>query len=1309
MRKLNLFTRGLVSLFLLTLLSGSLLAQASSSLRGTIIDPKGAVVAGAKVTLLDSQNGFTRSAVTDERGDYQFLQVPPSTYQVTVSAPGFATLKQEALQLLVNTPTTQNFTMKVATESVTVDVSSTAPLVNTQDATLGHAFDTDKIAALPFEGRDPVAILSLQPGVSWTGNSTSINADVDSRQGSVNGARSDQTNVTLDGVDNNDQGKGYALQGALRSTLDSLQEFRVTTSNSNADSGRSSGAQVALVTKSGTNSLHGTVYEYHRPTFTTANDWFNKQAQLNSGLPNRAGKLIRNTFGATVGGPIVKDRLFFFGAYEGQRQRENQQVTRTVPSENLRQGIISYLCDPSDPNCANPQPGFNVADGPLGRVVTLTPQQFAQIDPNCSSIGSCPLGPGANPAVLSVFNQYPLPNNDSVGDGLDFRGYTFSAPSPNKLDTYILKLDYNITANGNHRMFVRGGLNNDHLTLQPEQFPGQQAALVGVNNSKGIVAGYSAVLSNNLINNFRFGYIRQGIGQAGLQSKDFVHFRNLDDVQAFTSTMSTILPVKNFVDDVTWTKGRHTLQFGANYRLVDNIADSNSVSFTGASTNVSFLNTSGIAGAGTSLDPGAFSAQGFPGILPSFGSAYDSPASALAGLVTDVTANYNFSKTGATLPDGQSVARHYRNNELEFYAQDTFRLKPNFTVTLGLRYSLLQAPYETTGTQVAPTTSLHDFFNKRGQAGAAGQSYAPLISFDLAGKANGKKGYWDTDYGDIAPRIAFAWSPNQTSGFLGKLFGSNGKSSIRGGYGIYYDHFGQGVVNAFNTNGSFGLSTSISNPAGVQTADGAARFSGLYDIPTTSFSGCDTPPCTLKPPSPGGAFPSTPPASLDAGGFAITWGLDDKLKTPYSHVVDFSWTRDLGHGFVFEATYVGRFAHRLLQEEDLAQPLNLTDPKSKTTYYQAATQFAKLANSNTQVADVQPIAYWEDLFHNAAGPASSQLNGCGGGFEGNVPTNLTATQAMYDLFACFLGNETTALFVTDLFCFPGCADTGSGPNIYQYYQPQYSSLFGWRSIGNSSYNSGQFSLRRAFAQGFSFDLNYTYSKSIDLGSNAERINEFQGFGFNSQIINSWQPNQNRAVSDFDLTHQINFNWVADLPFGHGRKFAGDSNRFLNGIIGGWQLSGLYRWSSGFPFTIDPGLGFWPTNWQLTSHGVLVGPKPKTGQFRDQNGDPNVFGRTTADINNAIGAFRFAYPGETGSRNVLRGPGAFGFDAGLAKSWKITERQSLKFAWQVYNVTNSVRFDAANGNHSLSNGTSFGKYVNTLTKPRDMEFSLRYSF
>jgi hypothetical protein len=329
---------------------------------------------------------------------------------------------------------------------------------------------------------------------------------------------------------------------------------------------------------------------------------------------------------------------------------------------------------------------------------------------------------------------------------------------------------------------------------------------------------------------------------------------------------------------------------------------------------------------------------------------------------------------------------------------------------------------------------------------------------------------------------------------------------------------------------------------------------------------------------------------------------------------------------------------------------------------------------------------------------------------------------MYDLFCNFQGNETTALEYADVpgvvsgvqGCFPSCATIHGKVTPYAFYSPQFSSLFAWRSDGNSAYNGGQFSLRRN-AGGLAFDLNYTYSKSMDLGSNAERINEFEGFGLGSQIINSWIPNQNRAVSDFDATHQINANWVYQLPIAKGNY----SGRLAHAIFGGWSISGLWRWSTGFPFqTFSPA---WATNFQLQAPGVLIGKKPQTGSFTvvEANGNPgpNVFkdpGFTDpTNPNAAINQFRAAFPGEKGDRNILRGPGPFDIDLGLSKLWQATERQSVKLTWEVFNVTNTPRFDVGNmslaGNTSLSNSSSFGNFTSTLSNARVMEFALRYSF
>jgi hypothetical protein len=897
-------------------------------------------------------------------------------------------------------------------------------------------------------------------------------------------------------------------------------------------------------------------------------------------------------------------------------------------------------------------------------------------------------------------------------------------------------------------LFVRAVQDGEHNAAGPQQFPGQPNSINEVVTSKGLTVGLTSNFKTSWINNFRFGYIRQAYDDAGLQTQHFVHFRFLDNIDAFSKTQSRHVPVLNFVDDVSKIHGKHTLQFGTNLRKIDNVGASNYTSFFTASTNPDWLSGTGIAGTGNSLDPSSSigAGMGLPPVSDSFLGAFNAAMTSLTGLISEVDSNYNLDKNLNPLAEGALINRHFRAWEYEWYAQDSWRARPNLTLTFGLRYSLLEPPYEATGTQVQPLISSHDWFMNRGKAAYNGESYFPQsgtdssgnpiydhnLEFALGGQANGKKPYWGWDYRNLAPRLAIAYSPNWDSGLGKKIFGSPGKSSIRLGYGMYYDHFGEGITSTFDRQGAFGLTSAVSNPAGIQTVDAAARFTGLNNIPTTSFtttSSCPTAPCPITYPAPSGSFPVTFPYA-----FQIGFGLDDKLKTPYSHVVNLSYTRDLGRGYVLETSFVGRYAHRLLSEIDMAQPANLRDSNSGMTYYQAATALAKQYWKNVDIGSVAPIPYWENLFPLAGPNATNKgyIYGCAPNAGGI--TNFTSTQAIYDLYSCFSGqavnaaNETYSLAYLDVpgysgstnanECFPACATLNGQTTGYAFWSPQYSSLDGWASIGNSSFNSGQVSLRHHTGN-LTFDINYTYSKSIDMGSNAERISVFEGLGFSSQVINAWQPNQLRAPSDFDTAHAINANWVYQVPVGKGKRFGGGMSKLADAFFGGWQVSGLWRWSTGFPFSVYPFYS-WPTNWDLESNAILVGKKPKTGQFIvPQVGGgvgPNVFqnpGTTNpTDPNAAINQFRDAYPGESGQRNELRGPGAFNIDMGLAKEWKITERQNLRFSWEVFNVTNSVRFDAGNiqnVNNYTDYNPSFGNFINTLFKPRIMQLGARYTF
>ena len=282
--------------------------QGTTSIVGDVTDAQGGAVTGAKVTAADASSGVTRTTQTNEQGHYEFVSLQPGSYIVRVEADGFRNAVTEKVEALVSSTQRVNIKLELGAVSDTVTVmESSGATVNTTDATIGNVFDSRQILALPFEGRDAAGVLSLQPGATFIG--TNVDDNTDTRNGALNGGRSDQANITLDGVDNNDQVRGTAFQGAVRSTLDSIDEFRVTTAGDNADQGRSSGGQVALVTKSGTNTFHGSLYEQNRPTVTAANDWFNKHAQLGEGQANVPGKIIRNTFGGALGGPISSRRV----------------------------------------------------------------------------------------------------------------------------------------------------------------------------------------------------------------------------------------------------------------------------------------------------------------------------------------------------------------------------------------------------------------------------------------------------------------------------------------------------------------------------------------------------------------------------------------------------------------------------------------------------------------------------------------------------------------------------------------------------------------------------------------------------------------------------------------------------------------------------------------------------------------------------------------------------------------------------------------------------------------------------------------
>jgi hypothetical protein len=1332
-----------IAVLVLVLIFGTSVALAqtgTTSVRGTVTDKSGAAIVGAKVSLVSPEKAFSRETKTNETGAYVFTAIPPASYTLTIEAAGFRKFEHSKLELLVNEPATENATLQVGSNTETVEVLAQAAAINTTDASLGIAFDERQVKDLPLEGRNVPDLLSLQPGVVYTGNRSDVPA-FDTRNGAVNGTRSDESNVTLDGAEVNDR-EGHAFTSVLPVTLDSVQEFRVTTSNYDADQGGSSGAQVSMVTKSGTNDFHGSAYEYNRNTATSANDYFVKASQIDNclaaGIPlsrgvcNTPPKLIRNIFGGSLGGPIKKDRFYFFLNYEGTRRAEATAVTDTVPSESLKDGVIFYQCDSTTGTTATDCPGGTVT-GLSGKSYTipapvtnaagfttaynaLSPTQIAGMDPQ---------GIGPNAAALAYLKTYPVSNSQAVGDGFNYTGYTWSAPIFDNSNVYIAKLDYNVTRDAKQRISVMGALRNEYNPQAPF-LPGYLPSQTLTNFNKGLVVNYSGVFTTTIVNNLRYSFVRESLGNYGNSTQDWVEFRGLNDQlgppAAITRTHLYQRPINSIADDLTWMHGKHSFQFGTLLSFLRTPDTSYLSSYSDGIANASWLDTAGFAGKGSSpLNPAN---NGYPGVDGNFSNAYDFPLQSMMGIVSEIDAQYNRNKNGSTVPDGAALKRHWAINSYEFYGQDTWKLKPTFTVTLGLRWSLFSPPWETNGQQVSPTPGLGAWYQQRGSSGLNGipSNQDQTVIFNLSGPANGKPNYYNWDYHDFAPRVAFAWAPNQSEGLLGALFGQ-GKSSIRAGFGMLYDRFGQSVIDDFNRYGSFGLSTNIANPAGFETVNCAPRLTtSINNIPTTELT---TNGCTGTDIKPGPPPPF--PAPFPSGNFAIAYGLDSGLKTPYAYTFDLSFSRELKGGFTLQAAYVGRLARRLLMQVDPATPLNYKDKASGLDYFTALTALAKIYRTGVNSQDLNVsklptnvVQYWTDVVSPPRPGDSYALSACTGG--AGILSTSSPVVAAYDNFCGTSLNETTGLLFLDFFGLPGfngftdpnCATTGP-PICYSYlpvggqytfYDPQYASINMWKSMGNSNYNALQVTLQHRMSHGVQFDLNYTYSKSIDLASDATRVGTTNGN--NAQIVNAWIPYQLRAVSDFDATHQINGNWVVELPFGKGRAFTHDANRALNAVIGGWQTTGLVRWTTGFPFTVLNGFN-WATNWNLSGNANEIGPV-KTGVYHSPT-DPsvvNVFANGSA----AQTSFSEPFPGQAGQRNNLRGPGFFGLDMGLTKSWTMpwSEGQALQFRWEVFNVLNAVRFDPLSIQPTVDlSGSTFGQFSRLSTNPRVMQFALRYSF
>jgi len=1315
----------------------------TTAINGDVVDPQGAAVAGAKVTVTPAGSATGRSVDTDGTGHYQFQALPPGVYTVRVELKGFRTTVEENVELQIATTRRLDIKLELGEVTQSIEVTGAAPAINTQDATTGNPFDEKEVKELPFLARNVVNLLTLQPGVVFTGNSDTDRlsqgdiSTLDGREGVVNGVRGNQTNVTLDGGDVNDWQNQAAFTSALPVTLDSVQEFRVTTANANATDGVASGAQVALVTKSGTDQFHGNVRWYYRTSGATANSFFNLLAQPRIGRP----KLQRNIAGGSLGGPIKKDRFFFFLDNEERREASSFSVTpRQVPSDALRAGVLVYACAPTATKLATQVcPGGNVVQGLGGKSFTmapgtfgLTPAQFQLIDP---------AGLGVNQAMINYMAQLPHGNDPAQAfddtRALAFNGLVFNAPESTSNNVYTARLDYNLTRDGRHAIYARGVLGGLSTNLIEANFPGEAPTSTLLNNSRGATVGYTGQIRNSITNSLHYTFTRLGVSQSGAQGPLF-NVRSFTDIENFSRAFGHQLPVHEIKDDVSWTKGRHTVQFGGALRYLRNHRLDETQSFPNFVINNGFCQ---------GLCQDAALSLGAPGPGAAFPAednvtAVTRAMMALTGAITQVNTVFAAdAHSGNVFAQGTPEHREFAENDYELYGQDSWRLKSNLTFTVGLRWAYATPPWETHGQQTAVSVDIHQWLAQReiNQVNGIPSDASPLLSWNLAGRANGKSSWFEPNKKDFAPRMALAWSPGYQDGLLKAIFGGPGKTSIRLGGGFFFDRLGQAMAAETDLQGSPGVFTPLIDgsqqfcfgtfPSGATcpsgSGTGAPRFSG-----SCTFTGCTgLPPLSdFFPPITSVKFPFKPASDTSNLGFVI----DNHLHTPYTIDINVGIQRELAKKIVLDVAYVGTLGRRLLAKTDYAQYLNITDPKSKMTLFQAYDQIVKLGGPNlfvnlpkidpanlAQLRTIKSIPFFDDMLPNMQQALTATFGG---------PGNLTPTQAFYSYVMQDTGGSPSwscAIFLMDIAGLTGLPSPWNSKvdpqgDGFVLFTPQFSSLPGWTNFGNSNYHSLQVSVRKSSGP-VVYGVNYVYSKGIDNTSGTENQdnvpNAFLSAGtLNGLIQNPFDLRANRAASDFDLRHNVNGFWVADLPFGKGKRFGANSGWMKNAVIGGWQWTGTLRFHTGFPLGAANGFNF-PTNFFQTPNSSLtqtistslkrcgpLNPPSPTQCF------PNLFSDPAGILNSIVPTL----PGGDGARNSFRGPAYFVTDMGAYKTFTLpwSERQHLQFRVTAFNVFNNVNFSDVFASLDPTSPSTFGQ-VSATAGPRggqrEMEFAARFEF
>jgi len=1306
------------TLQVIAVLALSMAAEAQSSnsgiVVGTITDKGGAVVPEATVELLNTATNETKTTTTAGAGEYTFANVPPGTYTLKISKAGFATVTFANLKVDVAKSYNYNATLEVSSGKEVIEVSAQSQAeLQTADAVVGNVVGESELMRLPTLGRDSRELLTLQP--MSTPFETSNGGGFGNRGGTIAGARSDQNVFNLDGIDITDNviAGGGNQAPVIPIGVENVAEFRVGVTNNNASFGRSEGGQINIVSKSGTNEYHGGAYWYHQNSVLNANTWDNGHTPSGSG-GNFTPKTPQhdNRLGLTLGGPIKRNKTFIFGNWEVRRFPQAVQVERIVPTQSLRNGILTFN-----------GVAYNLATSML-----------------CGTAGNqaCdPRGIGISPTVQKLWNMMPLGNDPNVGDGSNTEGFRTTVPESLKDDFVNVRLDHNFT--DKVRFFGRYFYHRD-LAPNSSGSSGQVSFLTGTAQSSsasdvrgdGFTSGLDWQIRDNLINSLHVGWIRSREDFNVIRPSTSSAKLNLPGTQSAlgdialapglgsTGLIDTLVDVdtqrarhqaiydsnKQYADNLTWIKGKHTVVTGADIRWLPTIHDRDDKVIGSLTSLVALLDSN--EGGGTLAIPAANRPAALPTAL---GSNWDRLYAASLGLLNQV--GILAVRNGALQPQplGTQLEAKTTLRAYNFFAQDSWRIKPSLTLTYGIGYGWQTTPQELHGQQTLIAN--HDagdsiitglqYIQTKQAAAAAGDIFNPTLSY-LPIRNSGRSDVSNVDYGDWAPRVSAAWNPGFRNGVLGRMFGDR-KTVVRGGYGIAYDRvntvqsviipmLGVGFAQTINLQtplcNANGTSVSGCNAAaGVGSGGnpGLASFRVGVDgtIPTPAL-----PAAVSSPIVPGVPFSET-----------LSFQNDPNFKDGRAHMVDFTIQRTLPGQMILEVGYVGRFGRNLAGSINFnSAPYMFKDKASGQIFAQAYDAVATQLRAGVAPGAVAIQPWFEN-----------QLPGLGIGCGPKDPitmkaTNITSTACLASGNAVnFINNNVSSLFNSiDV-------DRKFKLGLQPYDSLQVLDLFMRDSHDSSNYNAFVVTLRNNNWHGLVFDLNYTRSKSLDDVGAVQNAAEYHSSSYNFHL--------DYGPSFFNRPNVFNAIFNYDLPFGGSHRLS-NSHAAVNKFISGWFTAGILRISSGVPdlvtvsgqsfgggdiFGISAGMLPTVPIGSIGGGGIHSGVC-STGAGSGGNGPGCATKGTGTGLNYfsnpaaALADFRptlLATDTNDGRNSPLPGLGFWNFDMSVGKSTSITERMKVEFSADFFNLFNHVNF--LDPSFNTTNPSTFG-VINTQLVPAD---------